>query len=364
MSTSQGPSPHPELENRLRALRTARGWSQQELADAAGLSRTGISAIEAGRVSPSTAASLALARVLECRVEDLFSLPISAVPRQPWAWPPIHEPGARYWLAEVGGTVRRYPAEATRGSVVPHDGIAPSVPGAECITTADDRALAQRTLVIAGCDPAVGILVSECVRQEGLRVIAVARASSAALDLVASGVVHAAGIHLGDSRTGQDNLNAVISNLGRGPSLLHVTDWEQGIAIEPTRRFRSFETIARAKLRWISRPKGSGARQCLDSIVGHRAQDAPVADHHHAVCAAIQSGFADAGICPRLVAEESSLQFVPVRTEPYDLVVPPLLWDDPRVAALIRVVQSPAYRQKLAELPGYSTRHTGTLRRA
>ena len=51
----------------------SRDWSQQELADRAGLSRAGISAIESGRLAPSVTAAMALARVLCCTVEDLFA---------------------------------------------------------------------------------------------------------------------------------------------------------------------------------------------------------------------------------------------------------------------------------------------------
>src|SRR5438477_12010679 len=87
--------------NRVRQLRAARNLSQEELAAIAGVSRTGLSAIEGGRLVPSVAAALALARVLDCDVESLFGE--AAQNRQPeWAWNPPAFP-ARYWEAEVGG---------------------------------------------------------------------------------------------------------------------------------------------------------------------------------------------------------------------------------------------------------------------
>ncbi|MGO8749094.1 MAG: helix-turn-helix transcriptional regulator [Thermoguttaceae bacterium] len=61
-----------ELTNRVRTCRTARGWSQDELATRAGISRARVSAIETGRSVPSTVAALALAAALDCHVEDLF----------------------------------------------------------------------------------------------------------------------------------------------------------------------------------------------------------------------------------------------------------------------------------------------------
>src|SRR4051812_11996424 len=65
----------PRLENDVRAYRDRLGWSQDELARLSSLSRAGISAIETGRLVPSTGAALALARAFGCTVEDLFRLP-------------------------------------------------------------------------------------------------------------------------------------------------------------------------------------------------------------------------------------------------------------------------------------------------
>ncbi|HWV58612.1 MAG TPA: helix-turn-helix transcriptional regulator, partial [Longimicrobiales bacterium] len=57
------------IENQVRAARLARGWTQQDLAALAGVSRAAVSAIESGRLVPSTAAALALAQALDCTVE-------------------------------------------------------------------------------------------------------------------------------------------------------------------------------------------------------------------------------------------------------------------------------------------------------
>ena len=62
------------IENRLRNLRTARGWSQGQLADAAHITRQAVCAIEANHYLPTTAVALRLAGALHCKVEDLFSL--------------------------------------------------------------------------------------------------------------------------------------------------------------------------------------------------------------------------------------------------------------------------------------------------
>src|SRR3712207_5924247 len=96
------------LSNSVRARREALGWSQQELAQRARISRSAVSAIEMRRLVPSAAAALALARALQCRVEDIFQLagePANAEPA--WAWSPVREP-CRYWKAQVGWCLLLY----------------------------------------------------------------------------------------------------------------------------------------------------------------------------------------------------------------------------------------------------------------
>ena len=62
------------LNNTVREARTARGWTQAELADAVGFSRKTINTVENGVFVPSTTLALKLARALGQPVETLFSL--------------------------------------------------------------------------------------------------------------------------------------------------------------------------------------------------------------------------------------------------------------------------------------------------
>ena len=60
------------MKNRLRDLRTKRGWSQQELADRLGVSRQTVNAIETERYDPSLALALKVARLFSRHVETIF----------------------------------------------------------------------------------------------------------------------------------------------------------------------------------------------------------------------------------------------------------------------------------------------------
>src|SRR5512144_188653 len=64
----------PRLATGLRRARQKSGLKQGELAARAGISRQTLSVLDSGRGQPSTLIALNLARVLGCRVEELFWL--------------------------------------------------------------------------------------------------------------------------------------------------------------------------------------------------------------------------------------------------------------------------------------------------
>ena len=61
-----------EKNERMRAARTDRGLSQQELADAVGATRQTIGLIEAGRYNPSLKLCTAICKTLGVTLNDLF----------------------------------------------------------------------------------------------------------------------------------------------------------------------------------------------------------------------------------------------------------------------------------------------------
>lgn len=65
---------HPDLQTALKDYRQAAGLTQADLAAKVSVSRKTINTIENGVFVPTTVLALRLARELNCRVEDLFSL--------------------------------------------------------------------------------------------------------------------------------------------------------------------------------------------------------------------------------------------------------------------------------------------------
>lgn len=347
--------------NRVRERRVARGWSQAELAGQAGISRTAVSAIEADRLVPSVAAALGLANALGCSVEELFGMRPSRTANQrtaAWAWRPLQQTG-RYWLANVAGQRRAYPVEATPLGEIPHDGVFENL---VTIRPAINEHLAEHTLVVASCDPAVGMLVRQYEQETGDRMLAFPRSSRQALQLLKDELVHVAGVHLSSAEADEGNVVPVRDIVGEPAVLLRVATWEDGVAVGSGVSASTLRGLLRNPVTWIGRESGSGARQCLDELLHHRPTPRRLARDHRGVAEAIRCGWADAGVCLRLVAEEAGLRFLPVRTEGYDLCVLAKHRHDPRVQALVRVVRSSDYRRLLGQLPGYDVRDTGELR--
>jgi putative transcriptional regulator len=63
------------MRNTLRELRTERGWSQQELGEALGVSRQAVIALETERHDPSLDLAYRIAAVFELTVEQIFENP-------------------------------------------------------------------------------------------------------------------------------------------------------------------------------------------------------------------------------------------------------------------------------------------------
>lgn len=335
--------------------RLERGWSQGELAGRAGISRAAVSAIEGGRLVPSVAAAISLAQVLNCSVEALFGVHPAPASNPAWAWPPLRE-ACRYWMADVGGRKLIYPAESEGLGMVPHDGVFREG------QLTDLRSFPpQETLVVAGCDPAAGLLAHEFAGATGYRMLVLVRSSLKALELLGRGLVHVAGIHLATSDQPDGNLQSVREKLGGGYRLLRVAGWEEGIALSTALGASSVRAVLHSRVRWVGREAGSGAHRCLDRLLHGRQRPRYLARDHRSVAEAVRGGWADAGVCVRLASEEAGLGFLPVDNETYELCYPARAEADPRIRAMVRLLRRRSYRELIGALPGYDVTDMGQV---
>jgi molybdate-binding protein/DNA-binding XRE family transcriptional regulator len=362
------------LENDLRVHREKAGLTQHELARRCGVSRQTVNALEAGRFTPATTLALRLARVLRCRVEDLFRLddeaePIGDVVLAPGADGPSAAGPAV--LAHVGDrwvAHRLAPDAVLPGNARIEAGSAPARAHRATVVPLVPRELLDHTLLVAGCAPALAVLsqrVSE--RNPGSFVPWIDATSTHALDLLHAGLVHVAGAHLLDEATGEFNRPIIASCFpGRRMDCVTLARWEQGIVLRAADRprIRAVDDLLQPGLRLARREPGAGAEKLLARLLAQRGCElppaaAPLACGHLGVARQVASGAADAGVAVRAVALAFGLDFIPLAEERFDLVLPAELADDARVVRLLDLLSGRAFRGELAALGGYDTTQTG-----
>ncbi len=377
-----GPPETGRMENALAAHRRAAGWTQQALADAAGVSRQTLIAVEAGRSVPSVALALRLAQALACPVEALFALTsgpetVDAVLGPPAGPGRAAAPGTRVVLGRVGGGLVAHPLgpQDPAAPRISADGLlgAPRGPGLVAVELLRPRPAVEANLLLAGCAPALGLLAARLESLPGAgggRVHWLDAGSEAALTHLLAGRVHAAGLHLVDPASGEYNLPELRCRLHGGAWDVHtVTRWEVGLLSAPgnPRGLRSVADLPAARGGVVAREPGSGAHrlmQTLLSAAGVPAQavrfEAVPTLGHHAAARRVAEGRADACLAPRCYADAFGLDFVPVGEERFDLVVDAALAGDPRWTRLLETLGSRAFRREVGSLAGHDPSSAAT----
>jgi putative molybdopterin biosynthesis protein len=183
------------------------------------------------------------------------------------------------------------------------------------------------------------------------------------------GLCHLAGSHLLDPATGEYTLPYVDRVLpGRDVAVVRLVHRDQGLMVAPGNPLglAGIEDLARPDLRYVNRQRGAGTRVLLDHELARRSI-APEAiegyareEHTHlAVAAAIAAGRADCGLGVLAAARAFGLGFVPVTREPYDLVVDAAELDGDVLTPLWELLGSPAFRERVEALGGYSAHEMG-----
>jgi putative molybdopterin biosynthesis protein len=354
----------------LRLARQARGFSQQQLAGMAGVSRQAVSAVESGLSDPSLRVALALARALGMTVEELFGPggPASPVTARPVA--PLGDEQARVALAPIGDAFVALPlsgASASRAGFLPADGLAQGT-GANGTRPVQPIGPPRPTLVAAGCDPAMPLLETPLARLDPpIALTWWPCPSHEALRLAADGLVHVAGMHL-RGPSGEYNTGPAAGLLPQGGEVVGFCSWREGIVLRPDAAdgVAGLADVAGRGLRLVNREPGSEARIVLDRELASLGIDPAGlpgyetrATGHLQVAAAISAGLADAGIASEPAALAYGLAFVPLAAERFDLVIPADLAGSREVQGLIKVLSSRWLHDQLASLPGYDATTCG-----
>jgi putative molybdopterin biosynthesis protein len=358
---------------RLRLARQARGFSQQQLAGMAGVSRQAVSAVESGLSDPSLRVALALVRALGMTIEEVFGpgSPSPPVPVRPLA--PLGDSGARVALAPMGDAFVALPlsgATVSRAGFVPAGGLADAASQGNGQAGRSVRPIGppRPTLVVAGCDPAMPLLEAPLSLLEPPVAFAWwPCASRQALKLAVDGVVHAAGAHLRGSSGGY-NTGPARELMLQGAEVIGFCAWREGLVLRPelAGKVTGVGDVVRAGLRLVNREPGAEARSVLDRELADLGIDTGQlpgygtrATGHLHVAAAVAAGLADAGIASEPAALAYELAFVPLATERFDFVIPAGQAGTREVQGLLKVLSSPWLHDQLASLPGYDPARCG-----
>jgi molybdate-binding protein/DNA-binding XRE family transcriptional regulator len=343
------------------------------------VSRQTIYAIEAGTYVPNTEVALNLARELEVTVDELFSLQsgtqtspeslaaevLSAEPApksQPVRicqigsrWVSVPVSASPYYMPEADGIIQRTARKNGR---------------ADLIVFAKDEA-SQKRLLLAGCDPATSLLSRMVERISGVEIVSAAASSRLSLAWLKEGKVHIAGSHLEDPQTGEFNLPFIRREFpDEDFCVVTFARWEEGFVVGPRnpKGIRKVEDLARRNVTFVNREPGSGSRALLDKLLETAGMDAQkiqgygrVAYGHLAAAYRVISQEADVCLATRSAAQTFGLDFIPLRSERYDLVMRKRTADLPAVKAFLDVLQRATLRRKLEVLAGYDTSQTGAL---
>jgi putative molybdopterin biosynthesis protein len=367
------------VENRLGQIRKSRGVGASDLARRVHVSRQTIYAIEAGTYVPNTEVALNLARELEVTVDELFALqtgssksPESLASEVLSTAPPVKGQPVR--ICQIGSRWVSVPVSASPYYMPEADGVikraGPTSSRADLVVFAKEEA-AQKRLALAGCDPAIGLLSRMVEKISGVEIVSAAAASKLALTWLKEGKVHIAGSHLEDPKTGEFNLPYIRKEFPDGDfSVVTFARWEEGFVMAPgnPKKVRKVEDLARRNIRFVNREPGSGSRALLDKLLEKAGMDARkvqgydrVAYGHLAAAYYVVAKDADACLATRSAAQTFGLDFVPLSSERYDLVMRRKTMDLPAVKAFLDVLQRATLRRKLEVLAGYDTSQTGTV---
>ncbi len=236
-----------------------------------------------------------------------------------------------------------------------------------------DRTALDKTVVVIGShDMAIDVLADEVRRRDGsVRISSANVGSLGGLIALKKGSCHMAGAHLLDTVTGEYNAGYIRRYLPDLPvSVFNLTMRDQGLIVAKGNPLgiTKIEDITRADVTFMNRQAGSGTRILLDhilereglssdSIKGYDLEEFT----HMAVAVAVLSGAADCGMGIHAAAKALGLDFVPLISEQYDLVVARSFVTEPWMKALFDTLGSPGFRNRVTSMGGYDPSRSGEL---
>jgi putative molybdopterin biosynthesis protein len=177
--------------------------------------------------------------------------------------------------------------------------------------------------------------------------------------------------HLLDSQTGEYNIPFIKKYLpGMKVIVLNLTHREQGLIVRKgnPQKIKTLNDLTNKKLTLINRQEGSGTRVLLDYLLKKNginsskiAGYSKIAYTHMEVALEVFSRSADAGIGILAAALPLGLEFIPLATERFDLIIPAGTYSSAAIKSLCGVLSSKEFKSHVVRMGGYDTKDTGKI---
>jgi len=231
----------------------------------------------------------------------------------------------------------------------------------------------KNTIVITGShDNTLDLLADQIRRKSGSVSISSSHVGSmGGLMAIKKGACHMAGAHLLDPEDGTYNVSYIKKYLpDEKVWVVNLVMRDQGLILPRgnPKQIKGVEDFKNSDLFFINRQPGSGTRILLDyrlkslgispsDISGYENEEYT----HMSVAVAVLSGRADGGLGIHAAARALDLDFIPVVTEEYDLVIPDRFYTGKSVQQLLATIDTDDFKNRVAALGGYATDKTGRV---
>ena len=234
------------------------------------------------------------------------------------------------------------------------------------------EAIEETVVAIGSHDMTLDLLASHVRRERPKMTLASSNVGSmGGLVALARGEAHMAGSHLLDEATGEYNLSFIRRFLrGRSVIVVNLVQRIQGLILPQgnPQGIQILDDLTRDGIVFLNRQRGSGTRLLLDyklnelgiepdSIRGYDREEYT----HLAVAAAVAGGRADVGLGILSAANAMGLDFVPLLSEQYDLVIPSEHYESERVRFVLSLIRGDAFKAEVDALGGYDTATMGQV---
>jgi len=229
------------------------------------------------------------------------------------------------------------------------------------------------TIVIVGShDNTLDVLADQIkAKQSNISLSSSHVGSMGGLMAIKKGVCHLAGSHLLDIDDGSYNISYIKKYLPDvGIKLVNLVFRDQGLIIPPgnPKRIKGIEDLIRDDIIYVNRQAGSGTRILCDYKLKNLGLDAnKIRGYeneeytHMSVAVAVLSGSVDAGLGIYAAAKALNLDFIPIVTEQYDLVILQKYFESENIQILLETINSIEFKNRVKALGGYSTQKTGDI---